>query len=532
MLSRGQIRANQKYRDTSGSLFLAALAAAFALFISAKFIDVFHIFQDSFFTHLFHLLTDTKNYLNFLNNYKFKSFIFYIIPTFAMIASALLAWAYFGRERDAFTLLRGRRLLRGREAVKATKISFQKAVEGDEKGLALLPDIHITRSQEVKSILVCGAQGGGKTVFINQLLTTILERGDRCIIFDPTKGDFSTWIPNSLLISSTDSRSSHWWLGYDIQNLSDAQAFAQGLIEESSEPLWSNAARGILVACILKLQNELGQHWSWKELADLVFLPISELKEIAEKNYPPAVVLLEEDSKTSQSMVMNMVAYMVPVYVLGETFSKIQGKKLSLVSWLNSNKKQKNLVVQMNQRDAATGAALSRAIVELLTSRIASLEFLNSKSRRICFSLDEIPQFGRLDNISRLMEVGRSKGVYCIFGFQDISQINQLYKPHEAQKWAALFGVKVFPQVVGRDSQDWVTGQIGEQEVQYLQKSVSGVGDGKQNVSMSYSQPTTRQVLLSSELDPILWKGKLMIFYQLVRSFHETYSPSFIYRSV
>ena len=34
------------------------------------------------------------------------------------------------------------------------------------------------------------------------------------------------------------------------------------------------------------------------------------------------------------------------------------------------------------------------------------------------------------------------------------------------------------------------------------------------------------------ELDPILWRGKLMIFYQLVRSFHETHSPSFIYRSV
>ena len=35
-----------------------------------------------------------------------------------------------------------------------------------------------------------------------------------------------------------------------------------------------------------------------------------------------------------------------------------------------------------------------------------------------------------------------------------------------------------------------------------------------------------------NELDPILWKGKLMIFYQLVRSFHEAYTPSFIYRRV
>ena len=263
MLSRGQIRSNQRYRDTSGAAFLAVLAGAFALFISSKFIDVLGIFQESFFTHIFALLTDTKNYLDSLSNHKIKAFFFYLIPTFCTIASALLAWSYFGRERDAFTLLRGRRLLRGGEAIKSAKNAFKTAVIGDEKGLALLPNIHITRSQEVKSVLVCGAQGGGKTVFINQLLTTILARGDRCIIFDPTKGDFSTWIPNSVLISSTDSRSSHWYLGLDIQNLSDAQAFSQGLIEESSEPLWSNAARAILVACILKLQNEHGENWSW-----------------------------------------------------------------------------------------------------------------------------------------------------------------------------------------------------------------------------------------------------------------------------
>ena len=109
MLSRGQIRSSQRYRDTSGAAFLAALAGGAALFISSKFIDVLGIFQDSFFTHLFALFTDTKNYLNFLSNHKFKSFIFYIIPTFCMIASALLAWMYFGKERDAFTLLRGRR---------------------------------------------------------------------------------------------------------------------------------------------------------------------------------------------------------------------------------------------------------------------------------------------------------------------------------------------------------------------------------------------------------------------------------------
>ena len=44
----------------------------------------------------------------------------------------------------------------------------------------------------------------------------------------------------------------------------------------------------------------------------------------------------------------------------------------------------------------------------------------------------------------------------------------------------------------------------------------------------SFLDPAFRK----DELDPILWRGKLMIFYQLVRSFHETHSPSFIYRRV
>ena len=48
----------------------------------------------------------------------------------------------------------------------------------------------------------------------------------------------------------------------------------------------------------------------------------------------------------------------------------------------------------------------------------------------------------------------------------------------------------------------------------------------------AWTKSTSRPKDIPTELDPILWRGKLMIFYQLVRSFHETHSPSFIYRRV
>ena len=49
---------------------------------------------------------------------------------------------------------------------------------------------------------------------------------------------------------------------------------------------------------------------------------------------------------------------------------------------------------------------------------------------------------------------------------------------------------------------------------------------------IKYRKPLELTTHPDTELDPILWRGKLMIFYQLVRSFHETHSPSFIYRRV
>ena len=100
------------------------------------------------------------------------------------------------------------------------------------------------------------------------------------------------------------------------------------------------------------------------------------------------------------------------------------------------------------------------------------------------------------------MEIGRSKGVYAIFGFQDIAQINQIYAQYESSKWAALFGLRIFPQVIGAESQKWVCDQVGDREVRFLNKNVSGNGQSDNvNVSKGMSQPTTIPVILPAELE-------------------------------
>lgn len=485
---------------------MTATCAGVGLYVGACAVDLLPLFPEPFFYHVKTAIFEHQYYAQFALKNWYKAIPFFSLPAASMLGAAYGAWLFFGRLIDPIVHVRGRQLWRGDEAIKRAIFASKKMLKQSSFGVTLLPQIHISRDQLLKSILVCGSQGGGKTVFINQLLLQLIELNHKLVIFDPVKGDYSRWVPMSAglcLISSTDARSMHWWLGYDLQDEPDASAFAEGLVEASSDPLWSNAARLILVGIIVHLQKTYGKNWSWQELSDCLNLEMSDLHELLKADYPPAATFADPESKTSQSMEKNLKAFTAPIFRLAKTWSKIDPKKrFSFKQWLdNDNTKHRRIIVQMNQKDGALGAAISRAIISFSTNHIASLEFSESKTRLIGYFLDEVPAFRKLESLIKINEIGRSKGVFTLVGFQDSSQISQIYGKEELQKWGALFGLRVFPQVVGADSQKWVCEQIGEREVQYRQKNVSGTGTGQLNVSSSYSQPQSAPVLLPSELE-------------------------------
>lgn len=507
-MNRAQLRALTPYRNWSSAIGMAVACGATGLALGAIAVDKLHLFYDSFFYHLQLLILHTDYYLHIIRSSWLRAIPFYLIPITAASGAATGAFLFFGRLIDPVIHLRGRQLWKGKEAKKRADAASNKMLSQSEFGVEILPGVVISRDQLLKSILVCGAQGGGKTVFIIQLLLKLIELNQKLVIFDPVKGDYSRWVPMTAglcLISSTDARSLHWWLGYDLLDEADAAAFAEGLVEESSDPLWSNAARLILVGIIVHLQKTFGTNWSWSELSDCLCLTMEDLHKLLKASYPPAATFADPESKTSQSMEKNLKAFTANITRLAYAWSKVDTKKrFSFKQWLdNDNTKHRRIIVQMNQRDAALGASISRAIISYSTNHIASLEFSESKTRMIGWFLDEVPQFRKLESLIKLNEIGRSKGVYTLVGFQDSSQISQIYDKEELQKWSALFGIRVFPQVVGADSQRWVCDQIGDREVQYRTKNVSGSGTGQNgvNVSASLTQPQLVPVILPSELE-------------------------------
>lgn len=509
MFNRTVFDDERPWRDLDGGLIMAAITACIGFLIGFDLASRSGLLQTTW-QHVAYFLTLNSDYFSWLHSVGWRAYAFWSIPIIFSLLAGSSAFAYFARPREVVKILEGRRFYSGQKAFEEAKKAAAETMKGETlPGFELLPGLTISVRRTLQSIMIVGAQGAGKTVIINNIIKSLVKRGrTKLLIFDPVKGDFSRWVkmagPKLMLLGITDARSLHWWLGSDILNQDDAQAFADGLIAASKEPIWSDSARAVIVACILKLQAERGQDWSWQELNQLIFLPIQDLHAIAEQYYPPAATLLDPGSKTSSSIMMNLVASAAPIARIAAAWKDLPAeRRVSMKVWISKKDSASRLIVQMDQRAGNASAAMARAIVSLLSTYIASLEYKEQYALDTAFVLDEVPQFGRQESLPKLMEIGRSKGVFVVVGFQDFSQIKQLYTAHELEKWDALFSIKIFPQIAGKDSQDFVAGLAGEQTVRYWQRATSGrsgTGAGAITSNISWSQPTRRPVILPSKM--------------------------------
>lgn len=462
--------------------------------------------------------------------------IIYFMSLFSSTAAAgCAAWAgwHTAQPRDPHVHVRGRQLRRGEEARQfAQQASRQKCVISKPE-LKIHDSIVLARHQVLQSVMVMGAQGGGKTQILWRVLLPLIQRGWKTVTFDLAKGDYTISSPHiHRLFALGDARSSVWAIWRDVRTPADAESFARGLIPESSDPMWSSAARGVLVAMLLHLINERGDSWRWRDLGDTIFAPLEDIKQFAERHYPPAVAAVADpESKTAQSIHINLTTYLAPLHRFAEEWADLpetftnewsrerfeyekegderqdegnnnKPRAFSWIDWLEDDASaDRNIILQSNAKDKTSAVALIRAMMEVQVSHIASLEFSESKTRSIFYMLDELPQVGRLECLPTIMEVGRSKGCAVGLAFQDIAQIRQIYPRGEDDKWLALLGIRVFAQIKGGASAKFVLDQIGAREVERPTTSVTSSGGGY-SVSNSY-QRTELPVLTADELEKL-----------------------------
>lgn len=396
-----------------------------------------------------------------------------------------------------------------------TRISARECKEGGT-GIRLHPSFPpMSRKRECRHTLIFGSVGSGKTQTIMPLACGAIESGAKVLVFD-VKGDFAARLPGQVhLLAPWDDRSMIWDVAADVRDRAAAREFAAGIIPDaSSSPMWSNAARAVLVGCILKLIAEKPGAWSFRDLKEIAFVGDPEFyQDVMRKYFAEGLAAVAGSSVTTVGILINMTSFLSVVSDLAEAWpdAPAPGEGFSIRRWLaDDNAPQRTVVLAANGRFKQLQMGLARALLNIAAQTVADpLQVGESSSRRVWFFLDEFPQIGEVSSVGVLLEIGRSRGIRVVLGVQDIAQLRDIYGPEKAKAWASLVGTQIVCQTQAGDTADFIARRVlGDREIERQNVSRTfgqGVG-GEAGIftpggTASFSTVIeTRPVLLPSEL--------------------------------
>jgi Type IV secretion-system coupling protein DNA-binding domain len=396
----------------------------------------------------------------------------------AVTLTAALGFALSVRfDRPAHRVLRGRRLHTGQAARQAFTQAAKPEIAQSGAGLALLPGLTISRERETRHWLIWGSVGSGKTQTMLHLILAALARGDGVLVLD-VKGDMTETLPGTpQLIAPQDQRSLIWDVARDCRTKQDARELANRLIPDSHDPMWSDAAREVLVVCLSALQATQPGQWTWRDLHALSTANGETLLALARRHHLDAVRLLENpDSRTTQSVLSTFQTHMHVVAALADAWCGDANKKFSVTEWVHNPKSFQPVILQHDQRYPALSNIWIGGILALLASAVGSPSLKESRLRRIWIFADEFPQLPRLNNFSTFLDLGRSKGVITVIGAQDLAQLRATYGKDRADAWMSIIGTKIITRINAGLGPREASELVGDQEIEREERSQTNTG--------------------------------------------------------
>lgn len=388
------------------------------------------------------------------------------------VSTVIIWWFRIRNDDDSlFSHLSGPKLLKHRLAQK----HFAKKCKSEQpKGLMIHPQICLSAIREFGNFLIWGMQGGGKSNLIKWLVSQLIARGERTVIYD-IKGEYTEifYDEKCLLLSPRDERSINWNLGQDITNIGLAEVFAEAVISSSAvnETFWTDSARLVVIGVIVGLIKEQ-KPWSWPELSKRLFCDDADLSAWLKKYHPQAATLIQPDDKTTasiRSMVATQLAWINSVENVNP-----ENPAFSVKDWLS--KPDRNvLIVQGDLTSPLMSAALITSFMAILSNFVLSGA---DSDRNIWLVLDELATLNKSKSFQNWLAVGRSKGARTIAGVQLLSQLESVYGKDDANTILGLFSnVVTFKLAPTGESAQKASSALGQRRVEYRTESINDKGE-------------------------------------------------------
>jgi type IV conjugative transfer system coupling protein TraD len=389
---------------------------------------------------------------------------------------------------------------RGAELKTPDEINEKIKLSGEKTSIPIGP-VMMPVSAEVMHSFVIGGPGSGKTTFFNQLIETLIKRGEKKVIIYDFKGDYveKFFSPETdILFNPMDTRSVRWSVTNELETVPDIDAVAGSLIPPpppKSDIFWNEAAANVFAGLLhYLLKNNM------KTNADIWAAVSASAVEI--RDWLQSVTGGERGLRyiedASSKMAMSILAVLMTYTKSFEYMAGVDGD-FCISDWIKKEpaKRQWIFITNYSEVEATLKPVLS-LFIDLLGRKLLSLP--DDINRRIFFILDELGTLQRLSTITRLKTLARSKGGSIFDAIQDLGQLSAIYGDDIRQTIINASSTSLIFRVSDVVAGEYLSKKLGDTEIEEKRKSSTyGPEDSRDSVQVQ-KQLKDRRLVMPSEI--------------------------------
>ncbi len=405
------------------------------------------------------------------------------------------------------------RFVRGADLVpfKRMKAALDKTIKEEEADNPLLVPLRLGKLSlpdfvSRRHVLVLGTSGAGKSICLNNYLTTLKARRvfaaemNKCVVYD-TKGEFCAkhFEPGDLIYYPFDRRSTPWSFFNEVRDYPDLDVLSTSLYEppkDCKDPYWYKAARDIFRTGLFYLLRE--DRTCNRNIWELFSQPLHYIKDALYTLPVRELGALKHIDKADSNQAASIISILQERLTFFRYLTDSDGP-FSFRSFVQNEADRRNLYLMNKQQYEAIFRPLMTFVIDIMTREVLSLE--DSFSRRITFVVDEFGSLDKMPCIFNFLTMGRSKGGFLVLANQDLGSVSTIYGSDMKETFFNNFNVHLVFRLNDPTTSEFLSKAFGEREVvkkfQSSQFSPSDLGD---RFSMS-EQEKLEKIVLPTEIE-------------------------------
>lgn len=352
--------------------------------------------------------------------------------------------------------------------------------------------VPITKKDETLNMLFSGSPGSGKTQAFHEVISAVLKRGERAIIFDESSDFVSKhFADEDLLFNPHDARGIGWSPLNEVRRIEDCANLANAMIPDgtnSTENQWNSYARGIIQAVLEAMFR--AKNFKNKTLFETVMIKkVADLKELCQGT--PAQRAFEEGNERMVSSILTIMANSIAPW------RDVPDGDFSIRDFVQNEEKYKGKRLFLAS-DAGRLKAIAPVYLAMLNLAVVAVNSLPpDENRRLWFFLDELPALGSLNELDALLNRARKRGAAAVIGLQSLHYLDKLFGRDSTPLLLSGIGTSLVLRTNDEVSAKELAAQLGKQDVL---RAVVSESSGTSGTSSSENKSTNYQTKEGAEL--------------------------------